>query len=64
MTNDNFPMRFILKYPSLYIRKEDVVNYILELASTEETDVRIRLEEAAANLDKVGKLPAQENETI
>ena len=35
-----------------YLRAEDVVSYIQEIAATEETDVRNRLNEAANNLRK------------
>lgn len=48
-------MRFHNTMGVTYIRKEDVVNYIRELASYEETDVRWRLEEAARNIDMLGK---------
>ena len=51
-------MRFLKKNNNkIYIRKEDVYNYLMEMASTEESDVRNRLEEAATNLDKLGELP-------
>ncbi len=53
-------MRFVrVSDANIYIRKEDVVGYFLELASTAETDVREQLEEAASNIRKVG---AQEND--
>lgn len=35
-----------------YLRLEDVVSYIREIAGSEETDVRNRLNEAASNLGK------------
>jgi hypothetical protein len=35
-----------------YLRLEDVVSYIREIAGSEETDVRNRLNEAANNLTK------------
>lgn len=48
--------RFI-KRPSdgaIFIRKEDVVDMIRDMAGTEETDTRNRWEELAANLNKLG----------
>jgi hypothetical protein len=38
-----------------YLHREDVADYILEMAATEVSDVRDRLEEAARNLLEVGK---------
>jgi len=34
-----------------YLRKEDVVAYLLELAGSEETDARTRIEEGAARIN-------------
>jgi hypothetical protein len=48
-------MRFIITNNSAYLKCEDVVNYIKLIASTEETDVRNRLTEAADNLQKINE---------
>ncbi len=47
-------MRFVNIKGSIYIRKEDIVEFIREIAGAEETDVRNRLNEAATNINKVG----------
>lgn len=44
-------LRIITVRDVKYIRAEDVAEYIRELAATEETDTRNRLEQAAANLE-------------
>jgi len=36
-----------------YIRAEDVAEYLRELAATEETDVRERLEQAAVKFEEL-----------
>lgn len=47
--------RFIRANDSVYLRKEDVLEYILEFAECEEKDVRDRLKQAARNINKVGR---------
>lgn len=42
---------------NIYLRKEDVVAYLQEMAATEETDTRNRILTAAENLSEVGKKP-------
>jgi N-acyl-L-homoserine lactone synthetase len=54
MDKEQATMRFIRLNEKLYIRKEDVIAYMLEIASTEETDVRLRIEQACANIQKLG----------
>ena len=39
----------------IYIRAEDISEYILNLGSAEETDVRNRLKAAADNIKHIGK---------
>jgi hypothetical protein len=39
----------------LYLRLEDVVEFLLEIAASEETDVRWRIEQAAENIRKLEK---------
>jgi len=49
-------IRFVQPYTmTTYLHREDVADYILEMAATEVSDVRDRLEEAARNLLEVGK---------
>ncbi len=44
--------RFVaLKSGAKYIRAEDVVDYLREIAATEPTDSRNRLEQAAKNIE-------------
>jgi hypothetical protein len=50
----NFPVRFIRRNLSTYLRKEDVIDMINEIAATEETDVRNRFAALMENLEKVG----------
>jgi hypothetical protein len=38
---------------TIYLRAEDVAEYIRTIAASEETDAKRRLEEAAQNLEKV-----------
>lgn len=54
------PIRFLTFKNVIYLRKEDVVGYIQELAATEETDIRNRYMEAARNLSVVGVKDVQE----
>lgn len=49
-------MRFIKANEAVYIRKEDIIKYLLEIAGSEDTDTRNRLEAAASNVEKVGKM--------
>ena len=49
-TEPKFQMRHVLANGTTYLRLEDVVTYIQQIAATEETDVRNRLNEAASNL--------------
>lgn len=49
---DKFNIRFIKNNNKIYLLAEDVASFIKEIASTEETDVRNRLNEAASNLMK------------
>jgi|688.fasta_scaffold35311_8 hypothetical protein len=51
---EQIQFRFLKKNDSIYIRKEDVINYLLEIAATEEIDVRNRLNQAASNINKLG----------
>lgn len=53
MRSDQKNVRFITYQGNIYLRKEDIIEYIRELGSTEETDVRERLLQAALNLNKV-----------
>ena len=52
-TQDQSQIRLIRANNNLYLRKEDVVEYIRNMAATEETDCRNRLEEAAANIQRM-----------
>lgn len=45
-------IRYVMVHGVKYFRQENMVNFILELSSGEETDVRNRLTEAAVNLNK------------
>lgn len=47
-------VRFVMVRGVSYLRAEDVAEYIRRLGSTEETDVRTRLNEAASNLAQTG----------
>lgn len=47
-------VRFIRANGRFYLRKEDVVEYILNFAECEEKDVRDRLKQAAMNINYVG----------
>lgn len=50
---ERFEVRCVHIKDSVYIKKEDVVNIIREIAGTETTDVRNRLEELARNFNKL-----------
>jgi hypothetical protein len=56
MTQEEFRIkaniRFVTYKGTKYLRIDDVINYILELSSGEETDVRQRIESAAKELLK------------
>jgi hypothetical protein len=43
-------IRFVVVKGNTYLRAEDVAEYIVECGSSEETDVRNRLKEAARNI--------------
>lgn len=45
-------IRYVMVHGVKYFRQEDMVNFILELASGEEVDVRNRLTEAVTTLNK------------
>ena len=49
-------IRFISLKGTTYLKRVDVVEYLRELAATEETDVRNRIEEASKLLDEVGNV--------
>jgi hypothetical protein len=51
---EQIQFRFLKKNDSIYIRKEDVINYLLEIAAAEETDVLNRLNQAASNINQLG----------
>jgi hypothetical protein len=46
-------LRYVVLRGVRYLRAEDVAAFLRELGSTEETDVRKRLDEAARNLEKM-----------
>ena len=48
---DKIHVRYVIVKGSRYLRQEDVARMILEVAATEEVDVRRRLEELVRNLD-------------
>jgi hypothetical protein len=54
MKNDQVTMRFIRINKKIYIRKEDVIAYMLDIASTEEIGVGQRIEQACAEIQKLG----------
>lgn len=47
-------IRFIKHNDAVYLRVEDVAAFVRDIAATEETDVRNRLNAAVANIEKVG----------
>ncbi len=51
-----FTMRFVKSGDLIYIREEDVIRYVVEVVSAEETDVRNCLEESAENIGEIGIL--------
>lgn len=54
MDGDQVTMRFIRINGKIYIRKEDVIAYLLDFASTEEIDVERRIKQACAEIQKLG----------
>ena len=55
-------MRFVKIAKTVYIRKEDIVSYLLDMAAYEPNDetphdAGLRLEEAARLLGGIGRLP-------
>jgi len=50
---DRIEIRCVEIKGNVYLRKEDVITLIREVAGSEETDVRNRLEELARNVEKV-----------
>lgn len=58
-------IRYLPFRGAVYLRDEDVAEFIVDLGSREETDVRNRLNEAAAHLSqmsrkRIGKIPKTE----
>lgn len=47
MDENTEQMRFVVFKGAVYLRAEDVANYIMALGGSEETDVRNRLKQAA-----------------
>jgi hypothetical protein len=47
-------MRFVTINEVTYLRKEDIVELLLEFGGSEETDVRNRMDELIQDLQKVG----------
>lgn len=52
--SERVQMQFVTVKGKVYIAKESIAEYILEIAGGEETDVRDRLEEAVRNLNTIG----------
>ena len=50
--SNKFPVRYVIVRGEYYLRKEDVINFIIELGASEEVDVRNRLNKAAENLKR------------
>jgi len=50
---DRIEIRCVEVRGNVYIRREDVANLIREVAGSEETDVRNRLEELARRLEQI-----------
>jgi hypothetical protein len=48
-------IRFIKHNDAVYLRLEDVAAFVRDIGATEETDVRNRLNDAAINIEKIGK---------
>ena len=56
MSTPTFPFRFVEVRGARYLRLDDVVAFIRELGSSEETDVRTRFDEAARRIaESAGK---------
>jgi hypothetical protein len=55
-------IRFIVTKKGVYLKQEDVLNYFRELAGTEETDVRNRMEQAINNIIAKGKYDDSETD--
>jgi len=47
---DTRNMRYVTVHGTVYFRAEDVISYIMDIASTEETDVKNRFELAAKKI--------------
>lgn len=45
--NDLYPMRMVKLKEETYIHHKDIAHYLMDFASTETEDSRIRIEEAA-----------------
>ena len=54
VANNTRQMRIVNVRGAIYIRLEDVALYIRDLGSTEETDVRNRLDQASREVEKLG----------
>lgn len=55
MTNERKNLRVVTFKREIYLRVDDVADYLCELGCTEETDVRKRLEKAAENIKNIGR---------
>jgi len=53
---EKIDFRLVRANGSIYLRKEDVIEYLLWLAAGEETDTRNRLEEAAKKIEALGSI--------
>jgi hypothetical protein len=51
-----FQFRFIKANGNVYIRKEDVIRYLQEIASTQENDTRDSIINAANEVRKLGNV--------
>lgn len=51
-------VRFVVVKGVKYLRAEDVAAYLRDIAATEPTDTRERLETAASNLEGPANVPA------
>ena len=54
------PMRFVRANSAIYLRQEDVIEYLRNIAATEETDTRNRLEKVGDVFFGVGKPPLED----
>lgn len=50
-------IRIVRSNGAVYLRAEDVANFIVDMGSQEETDVRNRLKEGARNILKSSGIP-------